>query len=72
MPKHFRDYDATQVNLGRPSKTDYTKERPTPQDKKRIKLLNTYVKHDDGPDGRELCWIIHEKGEVCRKVEGHE
>ncbi len=36
----------------------------------RIELLEEYVKYDDGKS--ELCMVVHELGEVCRKVEGHE
>ena len=34
-----------------------------------VALLEEYVKED--AEG-ELCTVIHEKGECCRKVEGHE
>ena len=55
-----------------PSKTDYSEVRATPQDKKRIALLEEYVRECDGAKGGMLCTVIHEAGRVCRKVEGHE
>ena len=56
----------------RPSKIDYSQEGVDTRWIERIALLNEYVKHDDGADGRELCWIVHVEGEVCRRLEGHE
>jgi len=53
-------------------KTDWSSVLPDAVSEERVKLLNDYVKWDDGPDGRELCWIVHEEGEVCHKVEGHD
>ena len=55
----------------RPSKIDYSQEGVDTRWIERIALLNEYVKHDDGADGRELCWIVHVEGEVCRRLEGH-
>ena len=52
-------------------KIDYSQEGPDTRWTERIALLNEYVKHDDGADGRELCWIVHVEGEVCRRLEGH-
>jgi len=37
-----------------------------------IAEVEEYVKWDDGAKGTPLCWIIHEPGVVCRKLEGHE
>ena len=54
-----------------PSKIDYSQEGVDTRWTERIALLNEYVKHDDGADGRELCWIVHVEGEVCRRLEGH-
>ena len=71
MSKFFRDYYSTQIAL-RKSKTDYTRDSPTPQDRERIALLDEYVANDDGAKGTELCTEIHEKGRVCRKIAGHE
>ena len=56
----------------RPSKIDYSQEGVDTRWIKRIALLNEYVKHDDGADGRELCWIVHVEGEVCRRLDGHD
>ena len=56
----------------RPSKIDYSQEGVDTRWIERIALLNEYVKHDDGADGRELCWIVHVEGEVCRRLEGHD
>ena len=45
-----------------------------PPDKEALRLIaiiDEYVVNDDGPKGSELCWIIHEEGKVCVKVEGH-
>ena len=50
-------------------KIDYSSVRPDPTSEERVKLLNDYVKWDG--EG-ELCWIIHEEGRVCHKVEGHD
>ena len=55
-----------------PGKIDYSQELPDTRWIERIALLNEYVKHDDGADGRELCWIVHVEGEVCRRLEGHD
>ena len=53
-------------------RADYSSVQPSPISEERIKLLEDYVKWDDGPDGRELCWIVHVEGEVCRRLEGHD
>ena len=56
----------------RPTKIDYSQEGADSRWTDRIALLNEYVKHDDGAQGRELCWIVHVEGEVCRRLEGHD
>ena len=55
-----------------PSRTDYSYDWGDEYWAGEIALLNEYVKHDDGADGRELCWIVHVEGEVCRRLEGHD
>lgn len=53
-------------------KTDWSSVQPSPISEERVKLLEDYVKWDDGADGRELCMTIHTTGRVCHKVEGHD
>ena len=67
---HFRNYGKGITII--PSKTDYSTVRPTPQDEKRIALLEEYVVEDDGAKGALLCTVIHRPYEVCRKVAGHD
>jgi len=49
---HWRGYNNITV---RPSKIDYSQEGEDTRWIERIALLNEYVEHDDGAQGRELC-----------------
>ena len=53
-----------------PSKTDYSKVRPSKDALRLIAIVDEYVDNDDGAKGGELCTIIH-NGKVCCKIEGH-
>lgn len=71
---HYRHYDKfrrSQISIA-PTKTEYAYEWDDGYWMGQIALLNEYVQWDDGSEGRELCWVVHEEGVVCRRVEGHE
>ena len=57
--------------MGR-SKMDYSGVGPSVRSKEMIAILNEYVANDDGSNGRELCWVVHEEGRVCRRLEEHD
>ena len=69
-PVRVRVVSMSNIALRR-SKTDYSYDWGDEYWAAQIALLNEYVKHDDGAAGRELCWIVHVEGEVCRRLEGH-
>ena len=49
-----------------PSRTDYSYDWGDEYWAGEIALLNEYVKHDDGADGRELC-----TRSLCVMLDGH-
>ena len=67
MPPPNRRYRSDITYLrARPSKIDYSQEGVDTRWTERIALLNEYVKHDDGADGRELC-----TRSLCVMLDGH-
>ena len=65
---HMRNY-GTNLNIQR---SKLTSAPPDAAALRLIAIIDEYVANDDGAQGSELCWIIHEPGRVCVKVEGHD
>ena len=65
-PVRVRVVSMSNIALRR-SKTDYSYDWGDEYWAAQIALLNEYVKHDDGADGRELC-----TKSLCLKMEGHD